>query len=118
MWRSVQYRTVLQKNKYNTVRVLVRFSRRYRIYGVWAFGFQPHFPLLSLNLRYCTVRVHHKCYLFLHRLRAPPAVPHLLFCHAFAICHKMWPYRRDFDAANLSKTFKCKNEPCRTIFRG
>ena len=31
---------------------------------------------------------------------------------------KMWPYRRDFDAANLSKKFKCKNEPCRTIFRG
>ena len=39
-------------------------------------------------------------------------------CHAFAVCHKMWPYRRDFDAANLSKKFKCKNEPCRTIFRG
>ena len=29
--------------------------------------------------------------------------------HAFAVCHKMWPYRRDFDAANLSKKFKCKN---------
>ena len=41
-----------------------------------------------------------------------------LFCQAFAICHKMWPYRRDFDAANLSEKFKCKNEPCRTIFRG
>ena len=39
-------------------------------------------------------------------------------CHAFAVCHKMWPYCRDFDAANLSKKFKCKNEPCRTIFRG
>ena len=68
--------------------------------------------------------VFHKCYLFLHVflhvLRV--AVPHLLFrpsvCHAFAVCHKMWPYRRDFDAANLSKKFKCKNEPCRTIFRG
>ena len=24
-------------------------------------------------------------------------------CHAFAVCHKMWLYRRDFDAANLSK---------------
>ena len=52
----------------------------------------------------------------------PTSRPHLLFClsvcHAFAVCHKMWPYRRDFDAANLSKKFKCKNEPCRTIFRG
>ena len=46
-----------------------------------------------------------------------PSRPHL-FCQAFAVCHKMWPYRRDFDAANLSKKFKCKNEPCRTIFRG
>ena len=63
---------------------------------------------------------YNKCYLFLHRLRAPP-VPHLFcpsVCQAFAVCHKMWPYRRDFDAANLSKKFKCKNEPCRTIFRG
>ena len=50
-----------------------------------------------------------------------PAVPWpavLSVRHAFAVCHKMWPYRRDFDAANLSKKFKCKNEPCRTIFRG
>ena len=39
-------------------------------------------------------------------------------CQAFAVCHKMWPYRRDFDVANLSEKFKCKNEPCRTIFRG
>ena len=45
-----------------------------------------------------------------------PAVPSVR--HAFAVCHKMWPYRRDFDVANLSKKFKCKNEPCRTIFRG
>ena len=61
----------------------------------------------------------HKCYLFLHVLRVRTcsvAVPSV--CHAFAVCHKMWPYRRDFDAANLSKKFKCKNEPCRTIFRG
>ena len=37
--------------------------------------------------------------------------------HAFAVCHKMWLYRRDSDAANLSKKFKCKNEPCRTAVR-
>ena len=57
----------------------------------------------------------HKCYLFLHVLRVRTCCS---VCHAFAVCHKMWPYRRDFDAANLSKKFKCKNEPCRTIFRG
>ena len=61
----------------------------------------------------------HKCYLFLDVLRVAvpwPAVPSV--CQAFAVCHKMWPYRRDFDAANLSEKFKCKNKPCRTIFRG
>ena len=55
----------------------------------------------------------HKCYLILDRLRVRG-----LFRQAFAVCHKMWPYRRDSDAANLSKKIKFENEPCRTIFRG
>ena len=35
-------------------------------------------------------------------------VPGLLFCHAFAVCHKIWLYRRDFVAANLPKNENLK----------
>ena len=34
----------------------------------------------------------HKCYLFLDRLRVAVPWPVPSVCHAFAVCHKMWPY--------------------------
>ena len=32
----------------------------------------------------------------------------LSVCQGFAICYKMWQYRRNFVAANLPKQFKSK----------
>ena len=43
----------------------------------------------------------HKCYLYLDVLRVRPAFCTCSVSHAFAVCHKIWPYRRDFVAANL-----------------
>ena len=43
-------------------------------------------------------------------------VPGLLFCHAFAVCHKIWPYRRDVVAVILPKKIKFKKSLSRTIF--
>ena len=47
-------------------------------------------------------------------LRARPAAccccsVRLSVCQGFAVGHKIWPYRRDFVAANLPKQFKFKN---------
>ena len=59
----------------------------------------------------------HKCFC-IETCFAFLALPVFSVRHAFAVCHKMWLYRRDAVAANLPKNFKLKKQTSRTIFRG
>ena len=57
--------------------------------------------------------VHHKCFVLRCAARGCCSVS-----RHFAVCHKIWLYRRDALAAILPKKFKLKKSPSQTIFRG
>ena len=84
--------------------------------GTIQYSIELEYGSVRYGYRSSSIMVRHKCFCI------ESCFAFLAACcsvsHVFAVCHKIWLYRRDALAAILPKQFKFKKQTSRTIFRG